>query len=141
GRPAGSLVPLLARRGCVTASRDATVIVWDPAPHDPITAPENLISPISAMVAMPDEKRVLTASDDGFVKVWDLEWGVMSLAIEPRHEDPVLAVARSHDGRFAVSGCLDGSVHLYDVDGKRIVRELHPNQGAVRALGITRAGQ
>lgn len=54
----------------------------------------------------PDGTRLVSSSDDGMVKVWDLETGMEVLSL--KHKRPVVSAAFSPDGRCLVTACDDG---------------------------------
>ena len=72
---------------------------------------------------------------DKTVRVWDLDSGACAAVLEG-HEDPVLGVAVTADGRRAVSGSYDMTVRVWDLhdlpDGGETSGsgDLHQRQGA-----------
>ncbi|WP_160111608.1 hypothetical protein [Tolypothrix sp. NIES-4075] len=61
---------------------------------------------VNAMVVMPDGQRVISASNDNTLKIWDLESGAVLSTLEG-HTDWVKAVAITPDGRLAISASRD----------------------------------
>ena len=63
-------------------------------------------------VAVLDGRRAVSASDDGTLRVWDLESGVPLVVMTL--DAPVWAVAGSPDDRIVVAGDRSGRVHFFD---------------------------
>ena len=65
------------------------------------------------MAYSPDGKRIVTAGEDGTVKVWDAATGQELLALKG-HTAQVFGVAFSPDGRRIVTGSYDKTVKVWD---------------------------
>lgn len=70
---------------------------------------------ISALCYLSDGWKVLSGSDDGIVKLWNLETGFETQTFTG-HKKSVLSVALSPDNKFALSGGFGKTVRLWDVD-------------------------
>jgi cytochrome c len=70
---------------------------------------------VNAVAFTPDSRRVVSASGDETVRVWNLESGE-ALQVIRGHAGPVLGVAVSPDGRQVASAGLDGTVRLWDLE-------------------------
>jgi WD40 repeat protein len=64
----------------------------------------------------PDGKRLLTASHDGMIRVWDANTGEAGPAFD-WDIGAVTAVAFSPDGLTCAAAGLNGKVIIWDVDG------------------------
>jgi WD40 repeat protein len=77
-------------------------------------------SSVTQAVFSRDGTRILSASDDGTVRLWDSATG-KQLRLFRGHEGYVKSVALSPDGKQALSGGSDATVRLWDVaDGKQL---------------------
>jgi len=63
----------------------------------------------------PDGKRVVSASNDGTLNVWELKSGC-KLQTLCGHTGFVAAVAVTQDGRSAVSASVDGTIKVWDIE-------------------------
>ncbi|MCC6553117.1 MAG: hypothetical protein IT372_08865, partial [Polyangiaceae bacterium] len=79
---------------------------------------------INSVAYFPDGQRAATASDDGTVRVWDLESG--EARVLSGHQDEVWSVAVSPDGARLATGSKDHTARLWDVaTGKDAVIATH----------------
>jgi tetratricopeptide (TPR) repeat protein len=70
----------------------------------------------------PDGGRIVTAGEDGTVRIWDTAAGTSP--VPPLvHPGPVRAAAYSPDGRQLVTACEDGTARLWNADSGEQVRE------------------
>ena len=89
-------------------------------------------------VVLVDATHVLSASDDGTVRLWDLT--TETSIVFPGHRGPIEKIAVSPDHRWAASGGTDGTVRLWDL-AARTGRELLPRHKlAVRDVGFSPDG-
>ena len=78
--------------------------------------------PITALAFHPDSSLLLSAGQDGTLKLWDMTTPApMRLA---DGKQPISAVAISADGKFAVSGGADGGIRQYACATGRPIRTL-----------------
>jgi WD40 repeat protein len=85
--------------------------------------------------------RVITASDDGSIRVWDP--ATSRQLSELQHEYWVRDIAVSPDGSKLASSALDDTVRLWDLDTGQEIYRLpgHGRQGGTRAVGFSADGQ
>ena len=63
-----------------------------------------------------DGRRVVSASDDGTLRVWDLEEPEREPRVLRGHEDSVRHCVLSRDGRRVVSASDDGTLRVWDLE-------------------------
>ncbi|HWQ11222.1 MAG TPA: zinc-ribbon domain-containing protein [Roseiflexaceae bacterium] len=68
---------------------------------------------ITDMKLMPEGRRVISASGDGTIRVWDVDTGLEIHTLQG-HEDHVYSVAITPDGSRIVSCSLDGTIKVWD---------------------------
>jgi WD40 repeat protein len=90
-------------------------------------------------LAVTGDGRVVSGSDDGTVKVWDLASG-QELRTLSGHGGWVMAVAVTGDGRV-VSGSSDGTLKMWDLERGEELRTLSGHGGGFRALAVTGDGR
>jgi WD40 repeat protein/serine/threonine protein kinase len=71
-------------------------------------------APVFSAVFSPDGERIASASQDGFIKLWDASTG-RELHSFLAHDKQARAVAFSPDGQFLASGGSDGTVKVWDM--------------------------
>ena len=77
---------------------------------------------------LPDGRRVVTGSDGGTVKVWNLESGEQE-GTSMEHKKGILDLAVTRDGKNIVSSDVDGKIKVWDVESHELVKEwTHPDR-------------
>lgn len=109
----------------VTGSRDKSLLIWDL--KDEANEKEELGKPrkmlrghshfIQDLTLSNDSKHCITASWDGFVRMWDLTEG-RSTKVFRGHKKDVLSVAFSSDNRQIISAGRDRSILLWNTLGE-----------------------
>jgi WD40 repeat protein len=96
-------------------------------------------SPILALTPTPDGARLLTASADGKVKLWNAATGANERAFEGA-DKPIQAVAMSKNALWAATGGADATVRFYNfADGKLLATYKAP--GPIHGLAFTANNQ
>ncbi|MFE0874245.1 WD40 repeat domain-containing protein [Streptomyces smyrnaeus] len=102
-------------RTLATTGADNSVRLW----HLPPTVLTDFTNPLTAVAYSPDGSLLAAAStDDALIRLWDTDEPGRPRRVARAlsgHEDEVLAVAFSPDGRTVASGSKDGTVRLWDV--------------------------
>jgi len=80
-------------------------------------------SPVQAVDVSPDGGTLITGSDDGLLRVWDVASGELLQTLDGE-TDGIREVAFSPDGQTALAGSNDGSLILWDVASGAIRRRL-----------------
>ncbi|QLH25684.1 WD40 repeat domain-containing protein [Streptomyces sp. Rer75] len=123
---------------------DGSVRLW----HRPPTVLTDFTNPLTAVAYSPDGRLLATAStEDGLIRLWDVRRPDRPRRI-PRtlgHEDAVLAVAFSPDGRTVAGGSRDGTVRLWDVSAPEhpapLGKPLDAHDGGVPAVAFAPDGR
>jgi WD40 repeat protein/mono/diheme cytochrome c family protein len=101
---------------------------------------EGRTSQANAAAFSPDGARVLLASADKSIRLWDVDRG-RELRRFVGHTASVWCVAFSSDGEHALSGGADQSVRLWDVETGRELRRLDGHTGLVTAVAFSPDGR
>ena len=95
---------------------------------------------ITAVAALPDGLRAVTASKDNTLRVWKLS-GIGEPEVLSGHAMAVLDVAVTPDGHWVVSASLDETLRVWDLVGDGEPRILGGNVHSVSAVAVTPDGQ
>jgi WD40 repeat protein len=95
---------------------------------------------VLAIALTTDGRRVVSASGDNTLIVWDLVGGVAEWTLIG-HTSFVVAVAITPDGRRAVSSSLDGTARVWDLDKGETLRVLRSHSQSIQAVTITPDGR
>ena len=103
---------------------DMTVAIWDlsalPFPSPPLL--DSDVEPalclghtglVTSLDFSPDGKRLVSADEDGVVKLWDTRTGQEALTLRG-HQDVIRSVAFSPDGRLVAAAGDDGTIAIWD---------------------------
>jgi WD40 repeat protein len=133
-------------RWVASAGNGTFVRVWDAATGRVSFNFPGHSAPVFSVAWHPDGRRVATAGSVGrqhAVKVWDASNGHVHCEIpvdRGKSAGPYQVVAFSPDGRYLVTGQLEGAVQLRDVTTGQPVRTLVTHEREVRALVFSPKG-
>jgi hypothetical protein len=127
-------VGLAFRKGGNSVSTDPNRIVGEP----PLATLSGNAGPIWSVEFTPDGSRLVTAVDNGTVKIWDVakRQPESTLTI---HDGATWAVSVSADGKLLATGHDDGSVHLVDMQSGDTVKSFKAD-APVRTLKFAPKG-
>ena len=77
-----------------------------------------------------DDTRILTASEDGTVRVWDAKSGDQLLVLS-NHDGGAIGAAFSPDGALIASGANDGAIRIWDAATGTLLQTFNGHLGAV----------
>lgn len=138
GHRGGAYCVAIAKNGqCVISDgEDKQVRVWDLGAGKERQPPLRGHKAAVSSVALSKDGRVISASYDGELKVWDLESGE-KLKDFRGHVKRVNAVALSDDGRTAVSASKDKMLKVWDLEtGKERLPPLRGHTGEVNGIAV-----
>ena len=95
---------------------------------------------VQSAALSPDARHALSGSDDGTVRLWDLETGREIRRFEG-HTDTVTSVALAPDGRWAVSGSSDHTVRVWDLQTGRDCRRLAGHTSWINSVAVSGDGR
>lgn len=131
-----------------SGSEDGTAKLWDVAAGKDVQTFKGHTKAVHGVALTADGKTLATASADSTVKLWDAQSGkeLASFKVPEKVIDKVdpktkkktqikeggrdfTCVAFSPDGKSLAAGNLDGQIKIYDVAGKKELRELKAHEG------------
>jgi WD40 repeat protein len=125
--PAGASFPRLR----YAATRESPALVRDLIGHAAL---------VTACAVTPDGRRVISASGDKTLKIWDMESGRVLATLEG-HAGGVTACAVTPDGRRVVSASGDRTLKLWDLDTSRPLTTFEGHADRVTACAVTPDGR
>ncbi|AEE54178.1 hypothetical protein [Haliscomenobacter hydrossis] len=87
-----------------------------------------------------DDEKILTGSEDGIVKLWDVKTKQLEKLFE-NHTDPVNSVAFSPDGRKILTGSEDSSAILWDIETKKVEKKFFHKNSPVYSVAFSPDGK
>lgn len=108
--------------------------------RQPVRSFELHRNPVFSVAVTPDGRRIVSASQDGTVKLWDLATGGLLRSFEG-HKGAINAVAVTPDGRRIVSGGADRAIKLWDLETGALLRSFQGHNDYVRSVAVTPDGR
>ena len=91
-------------------------------------------------LAVLNKARIVSASADRTLRIWDLDTGTELSRCEP-HEDTIRAVAASPIERRALSGSMDRTLRLWDLDSGTKLRDCNGHEHWVTGVAVLPDGR
>ena len=93
---------------------------------------------ITSLAVTPDARRCVCGSDDGTLRVWDIETGIY-LTVQGGFKSPIGSLVVSNDRR-CISASNDISLRVWDIATGKCERVLEGHTGPIKALFINSDG-
>ena len=122
-----------------TGFGDSTLGIWDTSRLDPIRTFHGHTAPITDVVYGIIGEQVVSASEDGSVRVWNTSTGAMEFKLDQK-STPYLALALSGDGTTLAAGNADGIIKLWAMPSGDPLAEFHAHDDRINALSLSRDG-
>lgn len=103
-------------------------------------APEGHKGSVNDVSITPNEKYVVSGSDDCTVRIWNIETGE-NIKIMRGHKDHITSVAVMPNGKHIVSGSKDRTVCIWDIETGKNIRTLKGHKSWVTAVSVTPNGK
>ena len=94
---------------------------------------------INAIALTSDGTRIISASDDHTLKVWDLQTGSLLLTLTG-HTGIVTAVTIASDGSYLISGAWDHTLRVWDLQTGQETQQFQEKTGVVTDIAIAPNG-
>ncbi|KAG2362239.1 hypothetical protein BDR07DRAFT_1357912 [Suillus spraguei] len=95
---------------------------------------------VMAVVVFPDKRRMVTASDDKTLRLWDLKTGVMLKTME-QHRNEVWRLAVSQDGQLIASGDTGGEFIVWHGEtGESLTQSIKAHTSYIYSLDFSPDG-
>ncbi|KAG2738087.1 WD40 repeat-like protein [Suillus brevipes Sb2] len=96
---------------------------------------------VGGAIHLPGGQRIITCSEDGSLRVWNMKSGKQIGDDWNDGDSPVWSIALSPDGKKVVSGSDDGAVRLWDIDTCKVVKKWTGHTEAVTSVCWSRDGR
>ncbi len=78
-------------------------------------------------------KKIISGSEDGTIRIWDVESGKYLKVLEG-HTGPVTSVVFDHIGEKIISGSEDGTIRIWDIDAGKCLKVLAKHTDTVTSI-------
>ena len=94
---------------------------------------------IDALVPIPDQSRLVSASQDGLIKIWNLRSDSSVILRQSTSSYPT-ALDVFPAGFFIATGLSDGQIEIWNLETAEVIRRFEGHEGRITALAITHSG-
>jgi WD40 repeat protein/serine/threonine protein kinase len=123
----------------LNANRLAGVVNYDAVTHEPISRIPGHPAQISACLFTSDSSRLITASWDQKISIWNASDG-RHLKSLIGHQSAVNSLAISGDDRLLASGADDGQCILWDLQTGELKQQFKPVESSIQSIELNPAG-
>jgi eukaryotic-like serine/threonine-protein kinase len=130
-----------------TAGADGIVYLGNAAPESPARSPDELRCfnghghAVFAAAFLPDDRRILSLSHQGDIKLWEAASGKVVAEYHVEEEGDSFRIAVSPDGSCAAAAKSNGCIYLYQTETGRLLRRFLGHQpGPIRDLAFSPDG-
>ena len=96
-------------------------------------------SQVKAVDIRGDGQRLVSASDDGSVRIWDLETKKELTTLAHGLRPPLSGIAYNPDGEWIVAYGQDGAIHVWDAATDELIRDVCESSAPITAIALRRA--
>jgi WD40 repeat protein len=125
-------------RELLLAQRDSLVSIWDVTTAERITEWRPTETRLNAIAYTPDGTGIITAAEDGDVKIWDA--ATLEVVRTLNLIDQVPVVLDTAPNNIIAVGYNDGNVRLWDTNTGTSILTLYGYNGAVHMLDVSPDG-
>lgn len=119
---------------------ETNIVIWDIETRRILQTLQGHTDLVTSVVLSPDERLVVSGSDDETVIVWDLDTRA-ALRTLRAHTDAVNSVVVSPDGKTIFSGSEDKTIVMWNLDTGEAIRTFQGHTTGVTSLAITPDGR
>lgn len=150
GRPVLDLAVAHDTHRIISTSTDKAVYVWDInqgvswlkgiCRRGMLNTLKGHKGPIEALAVTPDGRKMISASKDGTLKIWDLERGKFLFNLAKNLFERTTKIVVMPDGRYALTASVDQTIRVWNLNSLADVPYSFDHASAVRAVAITPDG-
>ncbi|HKS43318.1 MAG TPA: TIR domain-containing protein [Blastocatellia bacterium] len=96
-------------------------------------------APIRTMTVTPDGGSIISGSDNGTMRVWDIQSGQLLRTLKG-YAGAIYSVAVTPDGGSIISGSDNGTMRVWDMQSGQLLRTLEGHVDAVLSVAVTPNG-
>jgi WD40 repeat protein len=123
----------------VASDLNGNVIVWDVGQEDPVFSIQAHDAEINSTQYSPDGSMILSAGNDGIVRLWDAQNG--NLLREITREGGVRVAKFSRDGNQIAAADWDKTAYIFDASSGEQLFELKGHKDQILAFAFSHDGQ
>ncbi len=126
----------------VTGGRDRNIKVWDWGTGKVVNAFSGHTGTINTLKFPDDPALLYSGSSDGSVKIWkwdDTEKPIQDTLFD--HKRSVTNIALHPNNKWMITGSLDETIKIWNLDTKRVIQELTLVEGPITTLALSSNGR